>query len=182
MKVIALQDGKKFSKGNIYNIVIIDGYSVIQNSKGECLCDLYSNMGRMCFKEYIENGDELKMKKSDLRSGYVVKLRNGDTPIVMLYVETESKAYTEMNVFSYMEGEHIDFDSYNDDLTIQYGRNSQFDIMEIYKPKAVNFIFKSDLSKFTKIWSRDKVKEFTIEECAKALGVPVEEFKLVEKR
>lgn len=75
------------------------------------------------------------MKKSDLKTGMVVKLRDGDNYVVMIRDNeqwiTSDESWDSLN-------------SYNDDLTCDY--DNDYDIVKVYEPTAytLKYIYNVD--------------------------------------
>lgn len=81
------------------------------------------------------------MQKSDLRSGMIVELRNGNMCVVIGNRLLDSNSY-------------VDFNSYNDDLICCKGK---LDIMKIYENDCMcSLEDKADKEKLKLIWQRKK--------------------------
>lgn len=112
------------------------------------------------------------MKKEDIKSGMVVKLRNGTWCLALTHegiLKFVSKEWIECNI-----------DDYNDSLECQSNNKlfdaSVFDIVEVGIAQCPKQLLLDDKS-FNIIWERDEVKEMTIEEIEKELGYKI---KIVE--
>ena len=91
--------------------------------------------------------EPIKFKKSDLRDGNKITLRNGK---VGVYTGDET----------YIDGLcncHI-----NNDLTNNGSRGSELDIVKVERPRT-----------YKTVYEREKVREMTVEEICKALGYEV---------
>ena len=117
------------------------------------------------------------MRKSDLKTGMKVTLRNDSELIVLLGFESESE-YCKGNVLvGFKEGTWSKVDCYNNNLTSSSYK--EYDIMKIEIPShAFDLFINSDgkNSKFTLLWKRETIQEMTLAEIATALGHP---FKII---
>lgn len=109
--------------------------------------------------------------KSDLQSGMVVKLRNGEKYLVVGDMLIERNGFMRLC-------------DYNDKLlrnTEPYvkGISEKYDIMVVYdKTDAWGGGFASGLHYGNIIWEREEIQEFTMEEIANKLGIPVNKFRI----
>lgn len=117
--------------------------------------------------ELVEDESEGKPKqftKADLETGMRVKLRNGDTHIILQNVQTEHYGF--QDIFLAQQdgfgcGSHI-----NNDLT--WDGDSDLDIIEVYDKPSNSEIL--DETKFGKlIWTRHEPLYYTIAEAEAAL-------------
>lgn len=141
----------------------------------------YSNIG--CFGDYdyyyedfnytiLEWSDFMKkeFKKSDLKYGYLVVLRNGNKAI---YMPT-----TDGDYFDYMKDDScLKADNYNENLmfTMNCCNPSYYDIVAVYGYSNVVFdTITKDLEKRELLWEREEpIKEITMEDLEKHFGCKV---------
>lgn len=128
--------------------------------------NIYEFIGHV--KELIlQNNMEKTFTKSDLKSGMVVRTRDNHLWLVVDDLLIADTGY--MNLSSYTENlSH---------------RIPQYDIMQAYrKAPCWGIGFKSGLSntaiKENLIWERKEPKEYTMQEIADKLGIPVEELRI----
>lgn len=119
------------------------------------------------------------MKKSDLKTGMIVTLRNGYKLMVFLNANTGS--IKESDVLVNLNGVNwSDLNGFHEDLTCKFG--VEFDIVMVEKVKTtVDLIYKiihhsSDRTEI--IWERKEKKKYTYAQIKNILG---EEFEVVEK-
>lgn len=118
----------------------------------------------------LEKEGEDIMKKSDLKNGAIVELRNGDKYILLLntYYGDEKKDY----FVSLEDGCYLNFNDYDENLESKYGEK-EFDIMKICQEDYVGENFKNhvinDIDKWT--WERKKEVVMTISEIEEKLGI-----------
>ena len=114
-----------------------------------------------------------EMKKSDLRSGMVVRLKDRSKRIV---IETDKGLLFSGN------GTYFFDRCLNDSMT--HEKCPAIDIMEVYKVSEGSEIAKildpDNDSKLTLIWKRPEVVEVTMQEVADKLGIPVENLRIKE--
>lgn len=103
------------------------------------------------------------MKEEDLRSGMVVKLRDGRLGLVVEHDGTIRIA---------LHGGYLDMGDYYNNL-IAFGGLRDFDIMAVGKTVAGNLL-NMDESYVTIIWTRKEAKKMTISEIEKELGYKIE--------
>ena len=102
----------------------------------------------------------IKMKKEDLKTGMLVKHRDG----------TIKKIFLDSNVGDVLvsqEGIWGELANYHWDMTRSSGR-SELDIMEVYKSDMVTALPSFNLNKYTLIWRREHKQ--TIEVTVKING------------
>ena len=107
------------------------------------------------------------MTKSELQTGMIVKLRNGNCFLVLLNYKGNKDILAGMDRCCDITDVWINLDSYQEDLT--HGIIEKYDIMEIYntRPFAVNMLHQ-------RIWKReDEVKEVTMQEVEEKFGCKV---------
>lgn len=112
------------------------------------------------------------MKKSDLRTGYRVTLRNGERYIVLLNCKHRFD-YAENILLNAKQYEWRTLGYFNDDLThIDY---SSEDIVKIEEPSHIYAILKENSSDYPyeTIWTRQKPKEMTLADIEAILGYSV---------
>ena len=110
------------------------------------------------------------MKKSDLKNGAVVKLRNGDKYILLLntYYGDEKDDY----FISLRNGGYLEFDDYDENLESEDGEK-EYDIMKVCQNAYVGDNFRNhvinDRDKWT--WKRQEEVVMTISEIEEKLGI-----------
>lgn len=108
------------------------------------------------------------MKKEDIKSGMLVKLRKGCWCL----------ALTQDDVLKFVSKEWIesDIDDYNDSLECQSGVKSvdfsHYDIVEIGTARGAKQLLLDDKD-FDIIWTGNEIKEITIKEIEKELGYKI---------
>lgn len=113
-----------------------------------------------------------EFSKNDIKSGYVVELRDGS---LMMAMRCNQDTFDKILVEK--EGEWMPFDCLNSDLTFNDYR--EYDIMKVYglnqyPYRALN-ISSDDR---TLLWERKETIEMTMDEVCKALG---RQIKIVDK-
>lgn len=109
------------------------------------------------------------MQKSDLKTGMVVQVRNGDKYLVLLDNPDEPN----MNLIGF-DGGFLQLVTYDDDMIAQ-SKYRAFDIMSVYtlQSSIQNLLTKSHLQ-YKLLWERKKeIKEMTIAEVEKELGFKI---------
>lgn len=104
------------------------------------------------------------MKKSDLRSGMIVRLRNGK-----LYVTMEVEGHliiTNKNSWNPL-------DNYKEDLT-EKNNFAQLDIVEIYRGFGGNLDLMFKVTPEERIWVRNPKQKMTVSQIEKELGYEIE--------
>jgi predicted CoA-binding protein len=108
------------------------------------------------------------LKKSDLKTGMRVQLRDGDTYLTLRDADTPlgHEDMLLVNPSGWFNGS-----DYNDDLTGKY--NKVFDVVKVFEaPNAItNIINLSAPSKL--LWQRTETKEMTVAEIEKELGYKI---------
>ena len=110
------------------------------------------------------------MKKSDLRSGMIVEIRDGTNYLVMLNPSCEG-----WELISIDSGDLVSLSSFNEDLTCK-GTIREIDIVKVYKLGLFicDIITNTSVAMKHKklIWERDEAQtEMTIAEIEAKLGV-----------
>ena len=104
------------------------------------------------------------MKKSDLRSGMIVRLRNGN-----LYVTMEVEGHliiTNKNSWNPL-------DNYKEDLTEKHNF-AKLDIVEIYRGYCGNIDLMFKVTPEKRIWDREIPKKVTMKEVCEKFGYEIE--------
>ncbi len=113
------------------------------------------------------------MRKSKLKSGMSVKLRNGEMGLVMdidgiKIIQFENNWKT------------LDY-GYNQDLKINTTDASALDIMEVYRILNYDCVIRKNLCKPENlIWKRKEVTELTMQEIADKFGVSINDLRIKE--
>jgi hypothetical protein len=112
---------------------------------------------------------KVNMKKSDLKTGMVIRTKAGRKGMVLKSV------IGNRSLIQYPD-QWGDLDTYSDNLTAAVG---EFDIVQVYQPTAEYQIAEFGWCDQELIWKRQEPKPMTIEEISEALGYPV---KIVESK
>lgn len=109
------------------------------------------------------------MKKKDIKSGMVVKLRKGCWCLAIMHD----------NILKFVSKECLesDIDDYNDLLEFQFecidvAKLSRYDIIAVATTKQRNLV-RLDESKFDIIWEREERVEMTIRDIEEKLGYKI---------
>ena len=112
----------------------------------------------------------LNIKKSDLRTGMKVTLRNGDNYIVLL--NAKHKYSDNKNILvgyhNYDCCDWLILDRYNEDLTYNDGKFDEFDIVKVEECEHLGHLFTDKLE-----FSQQQIKEMTLEEIERELGCKI---------
>lgn len=146
-------------------LVYFDGWTGGHNGR-----DLYK--GNHCWwlrddeLELVKRGENIK--KSDLKTGAIVELINGDK--YMLFLDVEN-SYTKNMLVSLKDGGYLSLDDYNDDLKDR--DNSKYDIVKICQNDYVGDNFRDHVIKNTDNWTWERQEEvvMTISEIEEKLGI-----------
>lgn len=122
---------------------------------------------------FLERAAKLKgtvyvkdMKKSDLKSGMVVQTRSSEKFLVVNDLLINKTGFMRLDDFE-TNLKHI-------------GNLNMYDIQAVFSQSySWGLGFKGGIEHGQMIWKRKEVKEFTIEEIAKKLNIPIDEFKIV---
>lgn len=149
----------------------IDGYCT------ECVfyqngCKDASKIAGKCIDVIFKKMETKKeFTKADLKPGMVVEYRDGRRRLLIsindiLYLYNENGLYSNsLNMFK-------------DDL--KYCYNKDIDIVKVYKILKIidlpNILNNDDI---TLIWERDEIQEFTMQEIADKIGIPLNKFKII---
>lgn len=119
------------------------------------------------------------MKLKDLRSGYVVELRNG----TKWMVARAGSDFTRILVDNRGSWGYLDR-SYNEDLTMKdsvegvYGGVRTKDIVKVWglvtMPSAWGFVYGTATNHRPLLWERKEAKKLTVDQISELLGYPVE--------
>lgn len=99
----------------------------------------------------------MEMVKSDLKSGMVIKMRNG---VMLLLIEKGGA------LFGVSERVIISTVNYNEDMTCNF---SDLDIVKVYNPPIEKVLDPSQEWDEYLVWSRDDTREITAEEAFRIL-------------
>lgn len=107
--------------------------------------------------------------KSDLKSGMIIQLNNG-------------KYYLFVEGILIGEGGQLDINDYKEDLSLSdFFHKEYFDIKKVYYKKYHSWgmgFNGSLIQDLTLIWERKKCVEYTMQEIADKLGIPVEQLRI----
>ena len=111
----------------------------------------------------------LNIKKSDLRTGMKVTLRNGDNYIVLLNARHKYSNNKDILVgyHNYNICDWVVLDNYNEDLTYSNKERERFDIVKVEECEHLGELFTHRL-KFSQ-----PTKEMTLAEIEKELGYKI---------
>lgn len=114
------------------------------------------------------------MIKSELETGMIVALRNGDEYMVL----REAVSYTTTNCMDIIvrikKAGYCFLNSFNEDLTSRTG-GSEFDIMQVYRAEFFGDIIANNEERIL-VWKRKEKKRYTYAQLREILG---EEFEVV---
>ena len=113
------------------------------------------------------------MTKSELKTGYIVTLRNGNEYVVMLNANFVASYEKD---FLVREHSFIHLAEYNEDLT-HFGESDRyrnFDIIKVGRFHFVDNVFDYKDCVVSPIWERNEVKKMTVAEIESILGYKVE--------
>ena len=110
------------------------------------------------------------MKKSDLKTGMKVVLRNGEEYLLLLNTEEVLGTYNILIPLCENNSGWLSFDSYNEDLTCEDGYN-EYDIMKVFTPYCIWTLLYDSF--WDKVWERKDKKKMTIEDIEKELGYEI---------
>ena len=127
---------------------------------------------------YHLSGGKKEMKKSDLKTGYLVVTRDGHEYVVYLNVLTDyqhDKKPEDIIVCNQGDSRRWEgLDVYNEDLTYK-GKENRNDIMEIhllYHPFALqDMSYCKQMRKL--LWKREETKELTVKQIEEILGYSI---------
>lgn len=116
------------------------------------------------------------MKKSDLKTGYIVTQRNGSEKVVFLGIDTIDRGQLDC-IVNENTSNWQNLDTFNDDLTSKF--ISYFDIMKVEKPfhpyclQNLNRRYSFASKTRELLWERDSVKEMTVADVEALVGCKV---------
>ena len=113
-----------------------------------------------------------KFNLDDLKTGHVVKFRNGEYGLVMC----DLCCTYACDGIGVPNNGFVPFYLYDLDMKHKWEDRSHRDIMEVYNPSHFPNIdnLQSDCSKKTLVWKRESPKKMTLEQISEALGYEVE--------
>ena len=123
-------------------------------------------------EEYL--GGKKQMKKSDLKTGYIVTTREGEEYMVYLNVDTLFTQNDDIIVKSTGRcWNKLQF--YKEDLTYYDSESERYDIVKVEKANHPYCLqdMNYDRSFRETLWEREEPKEMTVAEIEKLLGYPV---------
>lgn len=164
IKIISGEDEERDYSNAIGNIYIVK--EIKETIRGK----KYAELKNSTYKPYLYNCElvnekEKQFKKSDLKNGDIVELRNGQRYV---YIEKYNDRFiystnSDEVIVNLKDGEYSRLANYDDDLRYKGRGNCKYDIMKIL-----------DMSEFYKkqkwTWEREKTEEMTLEEVCKELG------------
>lgn len=164
IKIISGEDEERDYSNAIGNIYIVK--EIKETIRGK----KYAELKNSTYKPYLYNCElvnekEKQFKKSDLKNGDIVELRNGQRYV---YIEKYNDRFiystdSDEVIVNLKDGEYSRLGNYDDDLRYKGRGNCEYDIMKIL-----------DMSEFYRkqkwTWEREKTEEMTLEEVCKELG------------
>lgn len=164
IKIISGEDEERDYSNAIGNIYIVK--EIKETIRGK----KYAELKNSTYKPYLYNCElvnekEKQFKKSDLKNGDIVELRNGQRYV---YIEKYNDRFiystdSDEVIVNLKDGEYSRLANYDDDLRYKGRGNCEYDIMKIL-----------DMSEFYRkqkwTWEREKTEEMTLEEVCKELG------------
>lgn len=148
---------------------------VLHKDKTLGICGI--KYGNISAEEFLSGGKK-EMKKSDLKTGYLVVTRDGHEYVVYLNVLTNyQRDKKPEDIIVYNQGDSRRWnglDTYNEDLTYK-GKENKNDIMEVYMlyhPFTLqDMTYCEQMRKL--LWQREEPKELTIKEIEEILGYSI---------
>ncbi len=107
-----------------------------------------------------------KMKKSELRTGMLVKIEGKEN---LLKVTVSNIVNTDTATLEESGNNIMGWDSINDDLSSKCF--STYNIIEVYAPKNCRGILNFNLKDHKLIWAKEKVTEMTVRELEKKYNI-----------
>lgn len=110
------------------------------------------------------------MKKSDLKNGAIVELRNGDKYILLF--DCCNEGYRDDLFISLNDGGYLEFSYY--DKSLEYEYDEYFDIMKVCQCEYVGDNIRSHILKQNEndwTWIREEETVMTISEIEEKLGI-----------
>lgn len=149
----------------------ITNYSnIVRTFDDSILCSSINEFIKEVKKKLNIKEMEKEFTLGDLKPGMVIEYRNENRRLVVLI---NNKLHF-INDCDYLD--NIE-DNYKEDLTCIGGRD--FDIMKIYRVHSIAGInYLLDISNKELIWERKEIKEYTMQEIADKLGIPVEQLRI----
>lgn len=112
------------------------------------------------------------MKLSDLKTGWRVELRNGDTYIVLRNCATDYYGHQDIMFVNIDRSGSIIGDDYSEDIMTHFN-DYDYDIMRVYKTDVDARVFNKN-HKGTLVWERSlEPKNMTLKEIEDKLGYSV---------
>ena len=106
----------------------------------------------------------------DLRTGYVVRFRNGECGLVLEYSSCRGG---QLNIIVCAGNKAYKFDQFKKDMT--HVTDSKHDIIKVYRPNHYpNIENLSDFSDSDLVWRRTNKRKMTVEEISRELGCDIE--------
>jgi len=116
------------------------------------------------------------MKKSELRSGMMVKTRNGQRAIVMLNTPNGDAIVGGEGNYNNYTWQYLS--SYNEDLTCKIPGCEISDIVKVYRFQSNMKGASFDRPESDVIWERKEPIELTMDEIARKFNIPVSQLKI----
>ena len=117
------------------------------------------------------------MTKKDLKTGMVVKLRNGGVYRVFRDVEYYIMLKVDVLIPYNNDSKSIDFSKYYDD-SLKYMHDCDYDIVEVRQIGCVTQLVNDfNFDTLTLIWKREEKKKYTYAQLRELVG---EDFEIVE--
>lgn len=149
---------------------VIGKIYIVEEIKEDSCGEKFATLKNSIYMPYLYNCElvdekEKQFKKSDLKNGDIVELRNGERYV---YIEKYNDRFiystdSDEVIVNLKDGEYSRLGNYDDDLRYKGRGNCEYDIMKIL-----------DMSEFYRkqkwTWEREKTEEMTLEEVCKELG------------
>lgn len=166
-------DGTSFIKNSIHNYYTNE-FNCYYFLKGTCGSKSFykiNNYKIITAQEFIDlvNREDMKKEftKNDLKSGMVVKLRNGEKYLVVDDLLITSDGFMRLSSYNI----NMICNVTNNDFAVKY------DIMEVYaKTYSWGSGFKINLNHGELLWKRKEIKHYTKEDIAKMINMNVDDF------
>ena len=119
-----------------------------------------------------------EFKKEDLRTGQVVKLRDGSFMLVLLGSKIYHSGEFTVDFYDIKDGSAMTLKDYTDDLTYNFINNDRYDVVSVYEVSLSSLIRNSmdieNIEEIRCIYERLPLRRMTIEQIEKELGYRIE--------
>lgn len=169
--------GNGITVGEVYelteegSVILDDGFVITKHHRENAIEWLENDSPE--FRKFEEVFDDMeKFTLNDLKTGHVVKFRNGKYGLVL----RDTGCKDGKDIIVYEDNNAKELERYNDDMTSRYSWLNEFSIMEVYAPYCYPDIHSlgSDCTYDNLVWKREEKRKMTVAEICEALGYDVE--------